>query len=415
MSLTMTKTPNLMASAPESHLTPADMISRAKDISAMLVERQAETEERGYYAEDTHRLFQDAGFYRCCVPKRFGGYGFDLPTYVEIMSWIATGCSSTAWQLCLGAGHAITVATFYPAEAQAEIFGDGHFVAASTVKPTVIAGRSADGNWILNGTANFASGSPYSTHFLGYAIEEGADPTKTLPMTYVAPRSSWELLDDWGNTLGLRGSGSHSVRFTNGIVPASHVLPHIHAVSAAVTGGTTGSTLHDNPLYAGRQGSAYSFEASAIYVGMLRAATSLYGDLMKSRNTILPPNMPRAANEDFQRYYGELLHRLHVAETLVRGAAQQWMHAARENMAGTADFSMDTDARISALSGEVARICWGAISEILLPTVGPRDLTRNSRLTRLYRDASMARSHPFSSMFMGSSQRILAAGALLGE
>lgn len=131
MSLTMTKTPNLMASAPESHLTPADMISRAKDISAMLVERQAETEERGYYAEDTHRLFQDAGFYRCCVPKRFGGYGFDLPTYVEIMSWIATGCSSTAWQLCLGAGHAITVATFYPAEAQAEIFGDGHFVAAS--------------------------------------------------------------------------------------------------------------------------------------------------------------------------------------------------------------------------------------------------------------------------------------------
>ena len=56
------------------------MIARAEALIPMLREQQDEAEELGYYAEDVHRQFVDAGFSRCMQPRRFGGYEFDLTT-----------------------------------------------------------------------------------------------------------------------------------------------------------------------------------------------------------------------------------------------------------------------------------------------------------------------------------------------
>ena len=68
---------------PETGLTPAQIIARAAEIGPTLVERQAETEERTSYAPDTHEAFREAGFYRLLVPRRYGGYEFDIATFVR--------------------------------------------------------------------------------------------------------------------------------------------------------------------------------------------------------------------------------------------------------------------------------------------------------------------------------------------
>src|SRR5947199_7361029 len=65
---------NGFPSPPEPGLTPQEVIARAERIAATLVDRQAETEQRGYYALDTHHEFLGAGLYRIMVPKRYGGY-----------------------------------------------------------------------------------------------------------------------------------------------------------------------------------------------------------------------------------------------------------------------------------------------------------------------------------------------------
>ena len=55
-----------------------------------------------------------------------------MPTFYRVMMSIARGCPSTGWMACLGSGHALQVASYWPEEAQAELFGDGHFVASAS-------------------------------------------------------------------------------------------------------------------------------------------------------------------------------------------------------------------------------------------------------------------------------------------
>src|SRR5262249_18012451 len=105
----------------------AELVSRAAVLRPMLVERQAETERRTYYDEDVHRAFLDAGFYRLLVPKRYGGYEVDLPTFLRVIVEVARGCPSTAWCLCLGAGHALQVGSLFEEQAQGELFADPDF------------------------------------------------------------------------------------------------------------------------------------------------------------------------------------------------------------------------------------------------------------------------------------------------
>ena len=128
--------------APEPDLTPRELIARATALQPMLVERQAEVEERSFYAEDVHRELQTAGIYRTFVPRRYGGYAFDVPTFARIGIELARGCPSTAWCASLASNHALHVGSFFPERAQAEAFGDGDFRAPAVTAP--IGRRAAD-------------------------------------------------------------------------------------------------------------------------------------------------------------------------------------------------------------------------------------------------------------------------------
>ena len=165
--------------------------------------------------------FLEAGFYRMLVPRRFGGFEFDLPAFWRVVIAIGRGCPSTAWCLCLAAGHALQVGSLFEEQAQTEVFGDGHFLCPAVAAPAGMATRADDGGWVLNSTHPYSSGAPYSTHYMGqtFAPKTGDGPPPIL--LFIAPRESWTMLDDWGDTLGLKGSGSHSVRFENADVLAN--------------------------------------------------------------------------------------------------------------------------------------------------------------------------------------------------
>src|SRR5690606_2948011 len=180
-------------------------------------DRQEEVENRTFYSEETHKLFQDAGFYRMLVPKQFGGDGLDGETFFRVAVILASGCPSTAWQYCFGHSHAVAVGALFDQKIQAEIFRDPDFICAGTVKPQGTAQRQADGSWVLNGTFNYCSGIPYSTYFISHAFIVEEDGTKSGTGTFVVPRSAWKRLDDWGVSLGLKGSGSHSIVFENAV------------------------------------------------------------------------------------------------------------------------------------------------------------------------------------------------------
>src|SRR5215471_6168485 len=90
---------------PEPSLQPIQMIARAVAMRSVLRERQAECEQLGRIPDQTNTEFVQAGFYRVVQPRCFGGYEFDLSTFVRLMTEVARGCVESAWTLALTAGH----------------------------------------------------------------------------------------------------------------------------------------------------------------------------------------------------------------------------------------------------------------------------------------------------------------------
>ena len=86
----------------------------------------------------------------------------------------------------------------------------------------------------VKGKWRYASGVPYATHFKGLAPLKGphpGGPTRKL-VTVVVPRNQFEMLDDWHDMFGLKGSGSNSVVIKDAFIPKDFVDESIFAATA---------------------------------------------------------------------------------------------------------------------------------------------------------------------------------------
>jgi 3-hydroxy-9,10-secoandrosta-1,3,5(10)-triene-9,17-dione monooxygenase len=386
-------------SPPEPGLTPEEVLARAKRIAATLVDRQEETEQRGYYALDTHDEFLGAGLYRILVPRRYGGYEFGLGTYVKVVSALARGCPSTGWMYTFGASHALVTAALFEESAQDELFAAGDFIAPGTVAPVGVAERADDGGWIVDGTHGYCSGSPYATHFIGHTLVESEDGEPPQPMMYIVPREQWQRLDDWGAQLGLKGSGSHSVQIEKAHIPEHYALPGTHMGQTSVADGTPGRELHGNPMYGGGVLSSLQFHLSAIAVGMAQGALDAYSELLQERQTIFPPIVTRTEDPDYQFHYGEAAGKIATAEAALSDAVRQWEETAA---AGAEHFTREVDMRLATICREVIRLSWSAVSEQIFPTAGSSAVRSGSRLERVWRDMSTLHSHAGVAVFLES-------------
>jgi 3-hydroxy-9,10-secoandrosta-1,3,5(10)-triene-9,17-dione monooxygenase len=380
----------------EPDVTPAVLIERAKAMAPALVARQRETEERTYYAEDTHRAFRDAGFYRITVPKRYGGYEFGFDTFLRIVMILCRACPSTGWMYCLGAAHSLFAGSMFGERAQAEMFSGGDFIAPLVNAPYGTARRAADGGWILDGVWKYCSGAPYATHLIGNAVIAGDNGIPPRPLLFIVPRDQWEMLDDWGGQLGLKGSGSHSIRISDGRIPG-HFGLEVNFEEISVTGGTPGRDLHEHPQYGGAPASSMALEGAHIAIGMCQGALDAYTELMFSRTTMLPPFPPRVEDPDFQLWYGQASGMIDAAETLVLAAARRW-HELSEQPLGA--FTPEEDLRIAMTCREATQLAWRAVDEIIQPTAGSTAAREGERLERVWRDLSTGRTHASSAVLL---------------
>ncbi|GGT00242.1 acyl-CoA dehydrogenase family protein [Streptomyces chromofuscus] len=397
-----------MIAVPEPDLTPRELIERAAALRPTLLERQSETERLTVYPKETHEDFLRAGFYRTLQPRRYGGYEFDVPTFYRVVTEIARGCPSTGWAFSLSAAHVLQVASFFEEQTQNEVFGeDGDFRAASTVAPVGVAQPDGEGHLVLDGTWSYSSGSPYSTHYLGqtFRASENPDDRPGPLVLFVAPRSSWTLLDDWYGSLGLRGSGSNSLRFDKASVPSHHTVEG-SLLDQAVEGGTVGSKLHGRAMYAGRPGSFFQGEMAALMIGTAYAAADEYARIISERRLIQDPSRTRADLHDYQRHLGEALAAIHTADAAMRATADQWMEACADNVSGRAPFTTADDDRFALVHLTAGRMAWDALQGILFRTAGTRQARDGQRMQRYFRDAATIWTHVCSTMSEPIARRV---------
>jgi 3-hydroxy-9,10-secoandrosta-1,3,5(10)-triene-9,17-dione monooxygenase len=384
--------------APEPGLTPAELIARAAALRDKVRAEQDQSEARGYHSPELQEAFVAAGFYRALQPRRFGGYEFDYPTYYKAMLEICRGDPAVGWCLILGSTHGAQVASHWPEQAQVELFGaDGHFVAPHRAQGPAGRCRRVDGGYLVEGVWNYASGIPYSTHFIGNVMVEGT----TEQIVFIVPRKAYEILDDWGGdaTLGMRASGSNSVRIAEAFVPAHWCVPMGRGLWSAddVPDGTCGTRLHSNPMYLGRMMGPYHASLVATVVGAARAALDEMEAIARARRTRFPPIVPWTESADIQRPFGQAMLLADTAEAVLIHACERHMDYCRRWAADGTPFTAEESLRLWGMHIHAGTMACDAV-DLLFRAASSAAAKKGQRIERYYRDCAMYRSHSSSQL-----------------
>ena len=384
---------------PEPDLTPEAVIGRARALIPAIRDQQDEAERLGHHLPDLDRRFAEAGFYRILQPRRFGGYEFGLPVFWRVMLAVSAGDPGTGWGLTLGAHHALVVGAWFSAAGQRDIFAPAGDFRCPHRPPPMGTAEPADGGYVVSGTWDYCSGIAHATHFMGNATVAGT-PDR---IAVVIPRDQVTVLDDWGGgaTLGMNASGSNSVRADAVFVPAHRTAPADwtrHDTPAP------GAALHGNPLYCGRIYAVYHAGLVIPVIGAARAALEEYEQIITTRPTHFPPQVPRYTHPDYQRPFGEALALTDAAETIVLRAGEEYMERAARWTRGGAPFSREDDVRLYAVIQQAGQLAARAV-EIIFAAAGSSAARRGTRLQRYYRDAAMYRGHI-------AAQHLVTAGEL---
>jgi 3-hydroxy-9,10-secoandrosta-1,3,5(10)-triene-9,17-dione monooxygenase len=380
---------------PEPGLTPETLIARAAAFRPALREAQDADDARGCHSEAMEQQFRKAGFYRILQPKLFGGYEFGYVTFYRVMLEIARGNPGVSWCLGLAATHGALIAAHWPERAQFELFGaHGDFRSPHRVGAITSSCTRADGGYIIDGTWNYCSGIPYATHFVGNVGFKDGERQKIK--IFVVARDQLTVLDDWGGdaTLGMRASGSNSVRLEQVFVPDHHVIDAKPALWAnePIGDGTPGTKLHKNPLYLGRLIAPYHMSLVVPVIGAARAALDEFDESIMKRNTYHPPIMPRFQHFDYQRPYGYATTLTDSAETLLVATAEKFAALLDRWGKTGAPVTLEEQIRLYGMVQTAGRLASEAV-ELLFQVSSSASAKKGSRIERYFRDVAMYRSH----------------------
>jgi len=369
--------------------TPAAIVAAADALRPQLYAEQAATEERSYYSGELHEAFRDAGFYRLLMPRRYGGLEFDLPTYYRVITSIARGCPSSGWMLALGSAHVLQLATSFSERAQDELLEGGNFIASASFGFQDARADRVDGGYRISGTWHFCSGVPYATHHMPLVPVGDTDER----IVAVVPRSHFRMLDNWGDLIGLKGSGSHSVVIEDVTVPEHHTITLDEWMSIDVSS-TPGYRLHGNPLYGGSFMAVAPGELNSVQVGAAQGAIDEYERLLArpTRQVGGGAGRSRAQDPDHQRILGLALAQTDAAYSILIRCGELYHEYAREAMEGGELFTQERALRIYGQLMTAHKLCWEAGDMVFRAgsTTGARD---GAPLQRYWRDLCAFRSN----------------------
>ena len=372
---------------PEPDLTADTIIARARALIPAIRDQQDEAEKLGHHTAGLDREFVGAGFYRMLQPRRFGGYEFGMDTFWKVMLAVSEGDPGTGWGLTLGSHHALVVGAFFTERGQRKIFGPSGDFRSPHRPPPMGTAEPVDGGYLVSGTWDYCSGIAHATHFMGNALVAGEGNA----IAVVIPRARVTVLDDWGDgaTLGMNSSGSNSARADSVFVPEHCTAPGdwTHRTTPA-----PGAELHGNPMYCGRIYGVYHAGLVIPVIGAARAALAEYEQIIKTKQTIFPPQVPRYTQPDYQRAYGQALALADAAEAIVVRAGERYMELGQRWADAGEPFSREDDARLWAMLQQAGQLAVRAV-EVVFDAASSSAAKRGQRIQRCYRDAAMYRGH----------------------
>ncbi|NBS55743.1 MAG: acyl-CoA dehydrogenase [Betaproteobacteria bacterium] len=359
-----------------------EALRRAHTLVPKLRELAPASEAARQLTPEVLALLHESGMLRILQPKRWGGMELDFVSVFDIPEVVGRGDSSVAWNVGNLSIHHWMLALFDP-KAQEEVWGENpDAIIASGIAYPQGRGRKVDGGIVLSGYWNFSSGVDPSTWNQLACIVRDGDKVIDHRMCMV-PRKDFTIIDDW-DTLGMRGTGSKSVKVDEVFIPDYRSLSMYTA-----RGGSDypGAAVNPNPLYRIPLGGLGSSCLAGSVIGNAQAALDLTIASVKERST----NYTGVRMRDFQTVQlrvGVAGSKIDAARTIIHNDCLDGQRFAAANVMPP----MEDKLRWRRNCSLAARMAVEAI-DTLHEMAGANGIYTKYPLERLFRDAHSATGH----------------------
>lgn len=245
--------------------TPADMLSKIRELAPSISVRAEEFEQARRIPDDVIQKLRKIGVFRMSAPVSHGGLEFDYPAILDVLIELATINGALGWVTMLGAGHIFYLA-YLPRETYDEIYANGPDVFLAGSAGPFGLGEVEGNGYCVSGRWPTASDCQNADWiFAGFfPTRDGeklvANPGSPEPLLkhITLPAKAFEIEDTW-HVSGLQGTGSHHIRLKDQFVPEAYTWRYENP--SCLPGPLFRSGLHMVPLL-----------HSAIAVGIAEAA-----------------------------------------------------------------------------------------------------------------------------------------------
>ena len=360
----------------------AEALERARALVPTLRKRAAEMEEARQLLPETEAELHASGLLRFAQPKRWGGMELDYVALFDIPAEVGRGCTSTAWSVANLAIHHWMLA-LYDERAQEEVWRENpDAIIASGIAYPQGSAKRVDGGLVISGYWNFSSGVDGSHwNMLAVTVRDG-DKVVDHCMCLV-PRGDYQVIDDW-QVLGMRGTGSKSVKVTDLFVPAHRALSMYLARGGAEF---PGARTNPNPVYRVPLSGMGSHCIAGAAVGNAQAALELSCEAVGERST----NYTVSRMRDFQTIQLRVSAagaRINAARLIARNDCLEGQAIAETGREPTLEEKLRWKRNIAY----AVQICTEAVDS-LHGMAGAKGIYDHYPIQRLFRDAHSLMGH----------------------
>jgi len=383
-----------------SHVTYAEAVASAMSLIPVLRERAPRCEEAGSLLPENAADLNRTGLARILQPKRWGGMELPFTAIFDIPEIIGRGCISTAWSLSNLLAHHWMLA-FYDEEAQCEVWevDPDAFIASGIAFPQG-RGRLVDGGIELSGLWNFSSAVVPSTWNMLACVVRDGEKILDYRMCLV-PMSEYEVLDDW-QVMGLKGTGSRSVKCDKVFVPHHRALSMIHHRRGEPF---PGWRTNPQPVFRVPFGGLSGHCLLGCLVGNAQAMFDAVTGMVKERSTSYTGLKMRDLGT-VQARIGLAGAQIDAARTMARADCAEGQRMAEEGIEATLELKL-RQKRNCAFG---AKLTTDAV-DTLYALAGANGLYARGPMERIFRDQHAAASHiSFSIDAQASAWGLAAAG-----
>jgi alkylation response protein AidB-like acyl-CoA dehydrogenase len=374
------------ATSPAITSTSEELIKRARAIAPIIREHNSDAERNRRVAAPVLDALNRAGLQQMFAPQSLGGLEVDPLTCARVVEEVALSDSAAGWALQSGNVNAWW-ASRLPEQGVDEIFAASRYgIVAAAFHPPQRARETGDG-FVVSGRAPLASMVHDAEWILLSAIiMDGDAPRMTefgpAMIAFILRTSDVEVLDTW-YTLGMRGTDSNDVAFTDVAVPAHRTFPLAPVY--------TPNKYFEGPLYRYPASPIIGLFSASVLLATARNAISTVMDLATKKT---PFGSMKSISER-----GTAQSTIANAEADLRSARAFFHDTLREAWERTAAGETNTlEHKATLLLSAIHAVRSSAkVTDAMHRLAGSTGIYTRNPLERYFRDTSTLRHHGFVS------------------